>query len=98
MSSRPNRSAKFVLAILAGILAGANLTAVAGDATSTTDTCLSGPKGSVPAGGHWYYRVDHATKRHCWYIGEEKDRAARAAPRDTSPSAAAANSVPPQQD
>jgi hypothetical protein len=91
-----NRSAKFVSAIFASILAGTNFAAVAEDAaketsTKTADTCLSGPKGAVPAGSHWYYRVDRATKRNCWYIGEEKNKSARAAPKDSSSSAAASS-------
>jgi hypothetical protein len=82
-----NRSAKFVSAIIASILAGTNFAAVAQNTAKeesaketnaketnakTADTCLSGPKGPLPAGGHWYYRVDRATKRNCWYIGERE--------------------------
>jgi hypothetical protein len=90
-----NRSAKFVAAIFASILAGTSFAAMAQDAAKegsketsakTADSCLSGPKGSVPAGGHWYYRVDRATKRNCWYIGEVKNKAKRMAAKD-SPSA-----------
>jgi hypothetical protein len=95
-----NRTAKFVSAIFASILAGANFVAVAEDGAKTADSCLSGPKGTVPTGSHWYYRIDHASKRHCWYIGEEKDKTARAAPRNSSSSsstAASENPVPPQQ-
>lgn len=89
------RSAKFVMAMLAAILAGANLTAVAGDTTGTTETCLLGPKGTAPAGGHWYYRIDRATKRQCWYVGDEKGKTGGAGRPDTSSPAAA--SAPPQQ-
>jgi hypothetical protein len=89
-----NRSTKFVPAIFAGILAGANFTAVAENSTKEADSCLSGPKGDVPAGSHWYYRIDRATKRHCWYIGEEREKTARAAPQDLSPSA---NRASPQK-
>ena len=113
-----NRSAKFISAIFAGILAGTNFAAVAENTakddgareTRTANSCLSGPKGPLPAGGHWYYRIDHATKRNCWYIGEEKDKSARAAPKDSSSSSAtsspaasdpaspvAANAVSPPQ-
>ena len=113
-----NRSARFVSAIIASILAGANFTAVAENAPADTkaadskpadtkavaDTCLSGPKGSLPAGGHWYYHVDRATKRTCWYIGEEKGKTAKAAPAAQDPSSAAkaaptnaADSAPPPQ-
>ena len=38
-------------------------------------------------GSHWYYRIDRATKRQCWYLGEAKDKAARAAPETSSRSA-----------
>jgi hypothetical protein len=93
-----NRSAKFVSAIFASFLASAPFTTTSHSAVNTADACASGPKGAPPQGGHWYYRVDRATKRHCWYIGEEKDKTARAAPRDSSSSAAAASSVPPPQD
>lgn len=114
-----NRSAKFVSAIFASILAGANCAAVAQNSAAkddgaketsakTADTCLSAPKGPVPAGGHWYYRVDRATKRNCWYIGEDKNKSTRAAPKDATsspetPDAAApaspvaANPASPQQ-
>jgi len=99
-----NRSAKFVSALVASILAGTNFAAMAQNTAKedsaketnaketnakTADTCLSGPKGALPAGGHWYYRVDRATKRNCWYIGEEKDKSARIAPKDSTASAAA---------
>src|SRR5258707_681301 len=99
-----NRTAKLVAAIFASILAGANFAAVAENATKTPDSCLAGPKGAQSAGGHWYYRIDRATKRHCWYLGEEKDKTAATAPQDAAastaePAAAAApptNLVPPQ--
>ena len=103
-----NRSAKFFAAIFASILIGANFAAVAENSAKetgakTSDSCLSGPKGPVPAGGHWYYRVDRAAKRNCWYIGDEKDKSARAAPKDSKNSASAsespvaANPASPQQ-
>ena len=99
-----NRTAKFVSAIFASLLAGANFAAVAETATKPADSCLSGPKGAVPAGSHWYYRNDRATKRHCWYLGEAKDKTAAATPQDAAastaaPAAAAApatDPVPPQ--
>ncbi|MEH2528170.1 MULTISPECIES: hypothetical protein [unclassified Bradyrhizobium] len=112
-----NRSVKFVPALLAGIVAGTNLatvtdlraqvlTTAAEAATSATqaaaDSCLSAPQGATPSGSHWYYRIDRTTKRQCWYLREESDRAddkfARAAPPASSPapSSAAAEPAPPQ--
>ena len=46
----PNRTAKFVSAIFASILAGAPLTTISHSATVAADDCLSGPKGQTPAG------------------------------------------------
>ncbi|MDB5584128.1 MAG: hypothetical protein JWR80_9304 [Bradyrhizobium sp.] len=93
-----NRAAKFVSAIFASFLAAAPFTTTSHSAANTADACAPGPKGTLAQGGHWYYRVDRATKRHCWYIGEEKDRTARTASRVSSSSATAANYAPPRQD
>ena len=89
-----NRTAKFVSAIFATVLAGANFAAVAENAAQPADSCLSAPKGAVPAGSHWYYRIDRATKRHCWYVGEEKDKTAALAPQDAAASTAAPAAAP----
>jgi hypothetical protein len=93
-----NRTAKFVSAIFASILAGANFSAVAENAAKTADSCLSGPKGARPAGAHWYYRVERGTKRNCWYLGDEKGKTAAAAPQDSAAATAvpAADAAPPQ--
>ena len=32
------------------------------------EECLSKPGSSAPPGQHWYYRVDHASGRHCWRL------------------------------
>ena len=99
-----NHSAKFALAIFATILAGTSFAAVPESGAKTADNCLSGPRGTTPAGHHWYYRFDRATKRQCWYSREERETAGRATPQDLSPpsktappSAAASNPVPPLQ-
>jgi hypothetical protein len=109
------RSAKFVSALVASMLAGANLAAVAEDGTNPADTkpadtgtadtkaadnCLSGPKGVAPAGSHWYYRLDRATKRQCWYVRAEGGKAAKAAlaqPESPTPAATAQVAAPPPQ-
>ncbi len=90
-----NRTAKFVSAIFASLIAGAPLTTVSHGAVPADDDCLSGPKGQTPSGGHWYYRIDRATKRHCWYLGEEKEKLSRVAPKN---SAASTDPVSPQQE
>lgn len=68
----PRRTAKFVSAIFAGVLAGIPLATISHGATPAADDCLAGPKDQAPHGSHWYYRLDHATKRHCWYLKDEK--------------------------
>ena len=90
-----NRTAKFVSAIFASLLAGTPLTTVSHSAVPAADDCLSKPKGQAPAGSHWYYRVDRASKRHCWYLGEQRDKLSRAGPQDL---AAIANPGSPQKD
>lgn len=35
------------------------------------DECRAKPDSSAPAGLHWYYRVDQANNRHCWYLHEQ---------------------------
>ena len=100
----PNRSANFAAALFASVLAGANLTAITElRAQAATDSCLTAPKGTTPAGSHWYYRLERGTKRQCWYLKDENDKSARAAPQEpqeSSPAAeaasAAADPVPPQ--
>ena len=83
----PNRTARFVSAVCASILAGAPLTAISHGETVTAVDCLSGPKGESPPGSHWYYRIEHATKRHCWYLRGEGEQLSQAAPQNILPPA-----------
>jgi hypothetical protein len=83
----PNRIAKFRSALLASLLAGTALTVASNTPVRAADNCLRAPRDETPPGSHWYYRIDHATQRQCWYLGEEKDRRARAAPQDSLPTA-----------
>ena len=70
----PNRTAKFVSAIFASLLAGAAFATISHGTADAADDCLSGPKGETPEGSHWYYRIDRVTKRHCWYLREEGEK------------------------
>ena len=61
---RPLGSIKLVttlFALLVGVTALPN-TARAGD-------CIAAPNSQSPPGKHWWYRLDWATKRKCWYVG-----------------------------
>ncbi len=101
-----NRSVNFLAAAFAAVLAGANLATVTEirAQAAAADTCLTAPKDKTPAGSRWRYRLERGTGRQCWYLKDESDKAARAAPQEPvglSPEAAAAESsaadpVPPQ--
>jgi hypothetical protein len=66
----------FGTAILIGALASVTLVVATNGVARATETCLSGPKGAAPKGSHWYYRIDHATKRNCWYVRAEGEKPA----------------------
>ncbi|SDP40499.1 hypothetical protein [Afipia sp. GAS231] len=91
-----NRSAKFVAALFASILTAASFTSVTNvRAQAAADNCLTAPKDKTPAGSHWYYRLERGTKRQCWYLRDENDKSARAAPQDSTDEAAADPAPPP---
>jgi hypothetical protein len=57
-ASWPFRPALLALALSAG----SSLTA------SAANDCLGSPDRPSAAGSHWYYRIDRATQRRCWYL------------------------------
>ena len=69
-----NRMGNSAAAILIGALASVTLIVAMNGAAHAADNCLSGPKGAAPKGSHWYYRIDHATKRNCWYVRAEGEK------------------------
>lgn len=82
----PNHAMKMLPALLAGILVGISFTAVSQAAEPAKD-CLTSP-GQPTQGGHWYYRIDRPTKRHCWYVrAEGQAAAAQLASSTTEPAA-----------
>jgi hypothetical protein len=79
-----------VAAILIGALASVTLVVAVNGVARATEACLSGPKGAAPKGSHWYYRIDHATKRNCWYVraeGEKPVASQNSPPSQTPPQA-----------
>src|SRR5215470_11819865 len=50
------------------------------------EECQSAPDSPSPQGTHWYYRLDWATQRKCWYL--------RAPARSLRRAAAAATATP----
>lgn len=100
-----NRSAKFAAALAVSILAGANFSAMAQNAantattntanTKTADTCLSAPKGTAPAGSHWFYHLDRSTQKKCWYLGEAKNETKTETKNKAAKAATTATQQPP---
>jgi hypothetical protein len=79
----PKRTAKFASAAFVIILAGIPLATMTHGETAPPDGCLAAPKGETPPGSHWFYRVDHANKRNCWYLRSEGGQS-QAAPQNAS--------------
>jgi hypothetical protein len=77
------RAAFFVQVILVILIAAVSLTgrssfaqlaaqgAAPAAAKGGTDECLAKPGATAPQGSHWYYRINRADGRHCWYLGAE---------------------------
>jgi len=96
----PNGTAKFVSAIIVSFMAGAPFAAMSQGATPATDNCLASPPKDAPQGGHWRYRIEHPSNRHCWYLRAEQAASSKAsapasAPaKSPSPSTNAASAMP----
>src|SRR5690349_6641964 len=74
-----NRTTAFVVGALTCLIAGGSIVTVhLGDA-GAADECLAAPKTGAPSGQHWYYRIDRATQRHCWYLGDKHETVSRTA-------------------
>jgi hypothetical protein len=61
---KPSSTGASVAALLValGAVVGASVSRAA------ADECLSAPNGPAPKGQHWYYHLDRATQRKCWYV------------------------------
>jgi hypothetical protein len=57
-------SAGFIAQLAAGGVGSA-----VGAPASAPEGCLAAPNAAAGAGKHWYYHLDRATRRKCWYIG-----------------------------
>lgn len=90
----------FVPAILVVPLATALVTVQTSRAEPAVDECKTKPDSSAPAGSHWYYRVNRADQRHCWYLGPEgakvRSQAREGASRVSRPTGTAAREDPPE--
>jgi hypothetical protein len=64
-----------VPAILVILHAAALSTARSSFAQRVADDCISKPTTVPPQGRHWYYRLDRAAQRQCWYLGPQGAKA-----------------------
>jgi hypothetical protein len=86
----PYRTAKLLPVVLIGALAATTLMLVPSP-PAQAEECLAAPKAATPAGSHWRYRVERATKRHCWYLADKRTTPAASAAVPASAPAAANN-------
>jgi hypothetical protein len=68
------RTIVFVPGILVILLAAVSLMARSSLAQRAPDECITKPRSVAPQGSHWYFRVNRADHRHCWYLGPEGAR------------------------
>jgi hypothetical protein len=57
--------------------------------TARADDCLTAPNSPAPQGTHWYYHVDRANQRKCWYVRASSQPAQQATAQATSEAAPA---------
>ena len=87
--SGPVGAALFVTAILvSGAATGISID------SARADTCLAAPKTAAPGGQHWYFHIDRATRRKCWYLHAAGQLRHRAALRHHAVAAADAEAEP----
>jgi hypothetical protein len=60
-----------VIVLLAAVSLTNRSSSVQAAAQAAADECVSKPGTTAPQGSHWYYRVNRADGRHCWYLGPE---------------------------
>jgi len=89
----PQRTAKSLSAAFVVILAGIPFATMTHGETAPSDDCLVAPKAETPPGSHWFYRVDHANKRNCWYLRAEGGQS-QAVPQNTSLAPSAPSAKP----
>ncbi|MBI5111808.1 MAG: hypothetical protein HZA68_07535 [Rhodovulum sp.] len=56
--------------------------------------CLTAPDGTATAGRHWFYRLDRATNRKCWYLRDREPAARSTDTTGTLPAAGTATADP----
>lgn len=86
-----NRLGKRLPTLWVALFTGGMLAIAVQGPAHADDSCLAKPGATTPSGGHWHYRVEPGTKRHCWYLGEERGKTALETAAKPSPSAPASD-------
>jgi hypothetical protein len=86
-----NRLGKRLSTLGVALFTGGMLAITVHGSARADDTCLVKPGATTPRGGHWHYRVEPGTKRHCWYLGEGRGKTALETSARPSPSASASD-------
>jgi hypothetical protein len=92
MFLRIPRPIGLIALVSAPFLAGASISMPVDVAHA--DDCLAAPNSPAPQGSHWYYHMDWAKQRKCWYLrapGQPSEQTAAQVEPEAAPSA----SVPP---
>jgi len=66
-------SKSVISGVSVGVLAATIMlaTSLLSQPTRAADDCLSAPNRAPAPGGHWYYHIDRASDRKCWYLVEQ---------------------------
>ena len=87
---RPIRSIALVFTLFA---AGVGIGSVPAN-IARADDCLTAPNSTTPQGSHWYYRMDWANQRKCWYLRAPGEASQQRAPRVRPDAASAVQPTP----
>lgn len=93
-----NRAVKFLLPLLAAVASACAFISMPSTGALAAGECLAGPKGAAPQGSHWYYRIDHANNRNCWYVRQVRAKAVPAEATASTESTAPQPAPPLQRD
>lgn len=94
MKQRTRKRISRLVPAIGVALAALALNVSTGGSAQAADDCIAKPNSTAPKGSHWFYRLDRAKHRQCWYIAAEGSHAHRSAV--TKPSRAATRNAPPK--
>jgi hypothetical protein len=82
----PRHVTSFVPALCVGLLAAVTLISLGSRVAHPAGNCLAAPNLQAGQRGHWYYRINHATRRKCWYTASQGIKARRGPQSTARPS------------